>query len=189
MPSGTAAAVKVGPGLIYVAPIGTTEPTTVSAALPSANWTAIGYTESGSTFTSNVTYEDIEVAEELDPIRTTATKRVTTFGFEMAEINAQNWNIAFNGGTIGTPTTGFVTFEPPALGTEQRLMLCWNSDDAQERLLCRRVLQVGSIETARQKAPNKALIPAEFRLEIPLDGSKIFKLWQPSALATDDAHT
>jgi hypothetical protein len=185
---GTPAAVKVGPGLIYVAPIGTSEPTTVSAALPSA-WTAIGYTESGSTFSSTTTFDDIEVAEELDPIRTVASKRITTFKFEMAEINAQNWSVAFNGGTIGSPTSGYVTFEPPALGAEQRLMLVWSSDDAQERLLCRRVLQVGSVETARQKSPNKALIPAEFRLEVPLDGSKIFKLWEPSALATDDAHT
>jgi hypothetical protein len=185
---GTPAAVKVGPGLVYVAPIGTTEPTTVSAALPSA-WVPVGYTESGSTFTSAVTYEDIEVAEELDPIRTTATKRVTTFKLDMAEINAQNWNIAFNGGTIGTPTAGYVTFEPPDLGTEQRLMLVWNSDDAQERLLCRRVLQVGTIETARQKAPNKSLIPAEFRLEIPTDGSAVFKMWLPSSLSTDDVHS
>ena len=184
---GTPAAVKVGPGLVYVAPIGTTEPTTVSGALPSA-WIPVGYTESGSTFTSNVTYEDIEVAEELDPIRTTATKRVTTFKLDMAEINAQNWSIAFNGGTIGTPTGGYVTFEPPDLGTEQRLMLVWSSDDAQERLLCRRVLQVGTIETARQKAPNKSLIPAEFRLEIPTDGSAVFKMWEPSALSYDDVH-
>lgn len=189
MPAGTASGVKVGPGLIYVAPIGTAEPSDVSGTLPSANWTAIGYTETGSVFSSVTTFEDIEVAEELDPIRTVATKRVTTVKFEMAEINAQNWNIAFNGGTIGTPTGGYVTFEPPALGAEQRLMLVWNADDHQERLLCRRVLQVGSVDTSRQKAPNKALIPAEFRLEIPTDGSKVFKLWQPSALATDDAHS
>ncbi len=95
---GTPAAVKVGPGLLYVAPIGTTEPTTGSAALPSA-WVAIGYTDNGSMFNSELSFEEIEVEEELDPIRTTATKRVTTVDFEMAEINATHLAIAFNGGT------------------------------------------------------------------------------------------
>ena len=185
---GTPAAVKVGPGLLYVAPIGTTEPTTVSAALPSA-WVPIGYTDTGSIFNSAMTYEDIEVAEELDPIRTTATKRVISVTFSMAEINAQNWNVAFNGGTITGPTTGFVTFEPPALGSEQRLMLVWNSDDAQERLLCRRVVQVGSLAIPRGKAPAKAVIPVDFRLEKPTDSSAVFKLWQPASLSYDDTHS
>lgn len=184
---GTPGAVKVGPGLLYVAPIGTAEPTTGSAALPSA-WIALGFTETGHTFTVNTTYADIMVAESLDPIRTTAVSRVTSLALQMAEINAQNWDIALNGGTIGSPSVGFVTFEPPALGSESRLMLVWQSDDHQEQLLCRRVVQTGSIGVPRQKAPNKSLIPVDFRLELPLDGSKIFKLWQPSALASTDPH-
>lgn len=185
---GTPAGVKVGPGLLYVAAIGTTEPTTVSGTLPSANWVAIGYTDNGSMFNSETTYEDIEVEEELEPIRTTATKRVTTIDFEMAEINARNLAIAYNGGTITGPTTGYVTFEPPGLGTEGRLMMCWQSDDHQEQLLCRRVVQAGSVGIPRRKAPDKSLIPVSFRLEVPLDGSKPFKFWQPATLAYTDPH-
>jgi hypothetical protein len=180
---GTPAAVKVGPGLIYVAKIGTTEPTTVSATLPSANWVAIGYTEEGSTFTTETTYEDVMVAEELDPIRVLPTARVTTFEFQMAEISAQNWNIAMNGGTIGTPTTGYVTFEPPALGVEQRLMVVWNSDDNQERLLLRQAVSTGAIAVPRRKAPDKALIPIAFKVEKPTTNLAVFKLWEPSSLS------
>lgn len=189
MASGTAAGVKVGPGLIYIAPIGTTEPTTVSGTLPSANWIPVGYTEDGSLFSSDVTFEDIEVAEELDPIRTTPTRRNTTFEVQLAEINAQNLNLAYNGGTIGSPTGGYVTFEPPALGAELRVMLCWNADDAQERLLLRRVLATGTIAIPRRKAPAKALIPITFKVELPLDGAKAFKFWEPSALSVDDLHS
>lgn len=184
---GTAAAVKVGPGLLYVAKIGTTEPTTGSAALPSA-WVAIGYTDNGSMFNSETTYEDIEVEEELEPIRTTATKRNTTIDFEMAEINTTNLSIAYNGGTIGSPTGGEVTFEPPVLGSETRLMLMWQSDDHQESLLCRRVVQAGSVGIPRRKAPDKAIIPVSFRVEVPLTGFKPFKFWQPSALSYTDPH-
>ncbi len=184
---GTPAAVKVGPGLLYVAPIGTTEPTAGSGALPSA-WVAIGYTDNGSMFNSETTYEDIEVEEELEPIRTTATKRVTTIDFEMAEINTRNLAIAYNGGTIGSPSGGQVTFEPPALGSESRLMLVWQSSDAQEQLLCRRVVQAGPVGIPRRKAPDKAIIPVSFRLEVPTDGSKPFKFWQPTALAYTSPH-
>lgn len=184
---GTPAAVKVGPGLIYVAPIGTAEPTSGSGTLPSA-WTPIGYTESGSTFTTETTVDEINVAEELNPIRYAATKRVTKFEFQMAEINATNYSIALNGGTIGSPTSGFVTFEPPTVGEEQRLMVVWDGDDDEERMLLRRCLASGSVAIPRQKAPNKALIPITFNLELPDDGSKEFKLWEPDSLSYADVH-
>ena len=112
---GTPSAVKVGPGLLYVAPIGTTEPTSPTATLPSA-WVPLGYTEEGHTFTPETTYEDIEVAEELDPIRYVNTRRTGSFEVELAEINLQNFAIAHNGGSISGPTGGFVSFEPPDIG-------------------------------------------------------------------------
>lgn len=178
---GTPAAVKVGPGLLYIAPLGTAEPTTGSGALPSA-WVAVGYTEAGSEFDFNTTYADIDVAEELDPIRIVATGRISSVKFSMAEITARNISKALNGGTISSPLAGFVTFEPPALGAEVRVMLCWQSDDAQEQWLFRRCLSTASVNIAHAKAPAKSQIPVEFRTEIPTDGSKPFKAWISSAL-------
>lgn len=178
---GTPAAVKVGPGLLYIAPIGTAEPTTGSGALPSA-WVAVGYTEAGSEFDFTTTYADIDVAEELDPIRVMATGRVVSVKFEAAEITARNISKALNGGTITSPSAGFVTFEPPALGAEVRVMLAWQSDDAQEQWLFRRCLSVGAVNVAHKKAPDKSTLPMEFRCEIPTDGSKSFKAWITSAL-------
>lgn len=182
-----AAAVKIGPGLIYVAPIGTAEPTSGSAALPSA-WVAIGYTESGHTFTSETTVAPVEVAEVLPPILYSATTRATKLECQLAEINAQNFAVAFNGGTIGSPAGGQVTFEPPSLGQEQRLMLMWQSDDGQEALLLRKVLCSGAVAIARQKAPNKALIPVTFQCELPTNGDPEYQWWEPSALSHTDPH-
>lgn len=178
---GTPAAVKLGPGLLYVAPIGTTEPTSGSSVLPSA-WIALGYTEEGSTITFDMTFEDVPVAEELDPVKVVATGRMASVKFSLAEITARNLKTAFNGGTIVAPSLGFVTFEPPDLGAETRTMLVWQADDNAERWLFRRMLQVGTIEIPRKKAPDKALIPAEFRCEIPTDGSAIFKAWIDASL-------
>lgn len=178
---GTPAAVKIGPGLLYIAPIGTTEPTTGSGALPSA-WVALGYTEEGSTITFDMTFEDVDVAEELDPVKVVATGRMSSVKFSLAELTARNLHTAFNGGSVGSPSAGFVTYEPPDLGAETRTMLLWQADDNAERWLFRRCLQVGTVEIPRRKAPDKAVIPCEFRTEVPTDGSAIFKAWIDSSL-------
>lgn len=185
---GSPAAVKLGPGLLYVAPIGTTEPTTGSGALPSA-WVALGYTEEGSEVTFDMTFEDVDVAEELDSVKTVATGRATSVKFALAEMCARNLSTAFNGGTISSPSSGFVTFDPPDLGEETRLMIVWQADDNQERWLFRRCLQVGSVTIARKKAPDKATIPCEFKTEIPPDGSKPFRVWITADLDYDDPHS
>lgn len=185
---GTPAAVKVGPGLIYVAPIGTTEPTNGTATLPSA-WLPVGYTEEGHTFTPETTLENVEVAEELDPVKVVATKRESMFEFSCAEFTVTNLAIAYNGGTIGSPANGLVDIEPPDLGDEARLMVMWQSDELDSALLLRRVVSAGAIAQQRKKAPDKVLIPIQFRLEIPTDGATPWKHWVSSALSYDAPHS
>lgn len=183
---GTPGDIEIGPGLLYVAPIGTTEPTTGSGALPSA-WIAIGYTESGHTFTTETTVEAVEVAESLDPIKYVATKRLSKLDCAMVEMNVQKWAIACNGGTIGSPSGGFVTFDPPTLGSEQRLMMMWQSDAGNEALLLRKVLASGTIAVARAKAPAKATIPVTFNCELP-DSGEPWRYFGPEASAYTDPH-
>lgn len=184
---GTAAAVKAGPGLLYIAPIGTAEPTSGSGALPSA-WIALGYTDQGSEFDFTRTFDPIEVAEELSPVRYVVTGEMDSVKFALAELTAQNLSVALNGGTISSPSAGFVTFEPPAFGSELRVMLVWTSNDAQELWLFRRVLQTGSVVIPRRKGKDKAVVPVEFHCEIPSDGSKNFKAWIASALPHAELH-
>lgn len=167
---GTPANVKLGPGLLYIAAAQTTEIATPTATIPSATWTAIGYTEDGSEFTVDPTFEDVEVAEELDPVKVVATKRQTTIKFEMAEISVAHLQYALNGGTTST-VSGYTRFVPPDLGTETRKALYWRADDGTEQLTVFRVLQVGTVTIPRKKAPAKAKIPVEFKVEIPSDGT------------------
>lgn len=184
---GTPAAVKLGPGHLYVAAIGTTEPSSLTGALPSA-WVDLGYTEEGSEIGFEMTFEDVNVAEELDPVKVVATARSASIKFDLAQLTARNLSVAFNGGTITGPTGGYVTFDPPDLGEEERLMIVWQADDNEERWLFRRVLQVGSVNIARRKAPDKATVPCEFRTEIPTNGSGIFKVWVIDDLDYNDVH-
>lgn len=169
---------RVGAGWLYIAPVGATEPTDLTTAWETVdpNWVALGYTQEGHRFAYTPSYDGIDVAEELDPVRYEPSGRELAVGFAMAEITARNLQIAFNGGTITPPGTGqtAATFEPPELGEETRVAIGWESVNAKERWVYRKALQTGTADIARRKSPTKATIPADFRLEV-VQGAKPFK--------------
>src|SRR5664279_2526833 len=84
-----------GPGKLYVAPIGTAEPASISASW--INWWRLGYTVAGSTVSYGLTTADIQVAEELDPIATILTDRNITVAFQFAEFSLRNLQLALAG--------------------------------------------------------------------------------------------
>jgi hypothetical protein len=163
------ALLQIGPGILYVAPISTAEPTSITAAWPSG-WLALGSTETGSEFIYNITVADIDVAEQLDPVKVATTKRKGDLKFDLAEFSAFHMQLALNGGA--TPPTvngaGVVVPTIPTIGQEVRVMIGWDSDDSQERWIWRRCLQAGSLGIKRQKAPAKSLITCDFQLEVPV---------------------
>jgi hypothetical protein len=176
MARGNPGALALGPGKLYIAVLGTTEPADLTTpwASISPNWIPLGYTAEGSTFNYSVDSENVEVAEELDPVAVALTSREMNLDFALAEITARNLKTALNGGTI-TAGTGIVTFEPPDLGEEVRTMLGWESEDATERWVYRKCLQTGGMEMSRQKGAAKATISCSFKLEKPTSGAKPFK--------------
>lgn len=176
MARGTPTALGLGPGYLYIGPIGTPEPADLTTAWTtvSPSWAALGYTTDGSEFDYKLTTAPVDVAEELDPISVQTTGREAILIFGMAEITATNFKRALNGGTI-TTGTGIVTFEPPDLGTEVRTMLGFESEDHTERWVFRQCFQTGQLKVARKKGAANAAIDVEFTLEKPTTGSKLFK--------------
>lgn len=161
--------VTLGPGYLLYAPLGSDEP--VDLATPwDAAFIPLGYTDKGSTQSQEISYDDVEVAEELEAIDSVATGRKITVKFDSAENTAKNYKLAMNGGTItvsGTAPNLIHKFTPPPLGAETRCMLGWESEDHLERWFWRECKQVGSIETSRTKGSDKALIPMEFQAYKP----------------------
>lgn len=166
--------VRVGPGWLWLAPIGSLEPADLIADF-SPEWTQIGYTQEGSNFVFDDTWEDVDVAEELEPIDVLQTARRITVNFAAAEMTAENLEYAFNGGTV-TTSSGLTTFEPPELGDVTRVMLGWEHADGLERWIFRRCTQIGSVDIARRKAPAKATIPMSFRAVKP-ESATSFKVY------------
>lgn len=164
--------VTAGPGLIYVAALGTTEPTSVSSALD-AGFKQVGYTTEGLTFTYEITNEAIEVAEEFDPIRYQTTGRNGTVAFTMAQASIGRLALALNSGAALNDSQA--TYEPPEPGEETRVMILHQGENG-GRILFRQCINASSIEMAFKKAPDLNTIPVEFRLEKPT-GVPPFKVW------------
>lgn len=165
--------VKLGAGLLYVGPIGTTEPTDLTTpwATVDADWSPLGYTEEGHEFASEPNFEPIEVAEEKIPIRYEKTGQEESLTFSAAEMTVDNLTYAFNGGTVTTLAGTVVRFERPDIDDQDiYLMIGWESNDGEERWIFRKCIQTGNVNIARRKAPDKALIPMEFRLVVPSPG-------------------
>lgn len=164
-------AVRVGPGKLYIAALGSAEPNDLLDVWPIA-WTELGYTDEGSNFVFDQTFEDVMVAEEYEPVETLQTARLITINFALAELTAANLERAFNGGDV-TTQGGVTTFEPPEAGDVTRVMLAWEADDGLERWIFRRCVQIGSVDIPRKKAPDKAILPMSFRATKP-QGMKAF---------------
>ncbi len=159
---GNPLALMLGPGkLKLAASLSTPEPTDLAGAW-NAGFLDLGYTDDGSTATIETNFEDVEVAEELEPVLIAATKRTVTIEFALAEITATNLKRVLNGGTI-TSGGAYVYYDPPALGAEQYCMLGWESDDLTERWIFRKCIQTGALGIKRQKSPNKSTFPVAFR--------------------------
>lgn len=188
--------VKIGPGSLYIAPLGTAEPTFVTGNWPTG-WVTLGYTDQGSEFAFSPTTEDVTVEEEYFPVRTVTTGYTATLTFSLAESTRRNLMIALNAGLtpsatqIGTESNGTLWAEPPAVGEEVRVMLGWDALNAQGagtsdpfgRLVARKCFQTGNIQITRRKGSNKALYQCQFKLEKPA-GVQPFRMWFPTALAS-----
>ena len=179
-PVGNAAALSLGVGELWWAPLGTPLPADLNDTLNAA-FKRIGYTEEGSEFSYELSSDPVEVAESLDPVFYRTTGRNGTVTFAMAENTVRNLTLAFNGGKVTRTASGAIAYEPPEPGTEVRRVLVFQSEDNQERWVFPQVFQGGSVSMARRKGADKVTIPAEFRLEKPALGGAPFKAYYADA--------
>lgn len=179
--------VLTDPGYLFIAPLASTVPTnTVAGSVFTDSWDAVwlplGATEAGSEFSYSSEVEPIEVAEFFDPIQYATTSRSGTIAFNLASFGASNYRRAMNGGVTalaassGSGATALYTVEPPDPGDEVRCMIGWESLDNTVRLVCYQTIQGGEVTSAFNKAPDKALIPCTFNLEVPSSGTP-WSMW------------
>jgi len=174
MSRGNPKALALGPGYLRLGVLSATEPVDLTTAWDTDDWTDPFYTDEGSEFSYNTSFEPVTVAEELDQMDHVPTGREMMVSFAMAEITATNLKTAMNGGTI-TSGTGIETFEAPELGEETYRAVGFESEDGLERWVWRQAKQTGQIQMARRKGAQKTLIACQFQIFKPAAGGTPFK--------------
>ena len=189
MPStnGTISEVIVGTGILYVAAIaadGNASGNYVAFpadngsgawSTPAAGWVDVGYSEDGWTLEMDKTFEDIMVAEEIDPIGTFKTAQEVRLTGELAQAGMTNLQIALGGGTYTSSDTNnyasdYASLIPPATDDfdEKSLLLVVDGPSGADRHVeIPRAVNVGAFSMAHQKAPQKVVIATEFKVLKP----------------------
>jgi hypothetical protein len=174
-------ALSYGAGYLFHAPLLTAIPAmTVSGSKftdPWTGWTLLGVTREGSELTYEMTTENVEAAEYLDPLAVVTTGRTASVSMDVMQVHLTNLRKALNADTTartvsGSAGTTLTTLSPPAIGSasEVRCMIGWEASDETERWVAEQAFQVGTITIARRKGANNASIPMEFRFEVAPSG-------------------
>ena len=201
MPStnGTISEVIVGTGVLYVAAIANDGnasgdyvafPTDDGASAwsdPASSWVDVGYSEDGWTLEMDKTFEDIMVAEEIDPIATFKTAQEVRLTGELAQASQANIQVALGGGTITTGdgsngyVSGYNAILPPSTDDfdEKSLLLIVDGPAGADRHVeIPRAINVGAFSMAHQKAPQKVVIGIEFKVLKPKSVSQYTDLFR-----------
>ena len=180
--SGAINEVLIGTGVLYVA-----DRTTSSLAFPGDNsgawadvdvakWRDIGYSEDGWTLEMDRTFEDILVAEEVDPIKTIKTAQEARLMGELSQASLKNLAIAMgqNDAFVSENDSNFaagydvvITPDTNSFAELAGLLITEGPAGADRHLEMPRMVSVGAFSMSHAKAPQKVVIATEFKLLVP----------------------
>ena len=183
--SGAINEVLVGTGVLYVAdrsasglafPGDDGAGAFESVGTASNAWRDIGYSEDGWTLEMDRTFEDILVAEEIDPIKTIKTAQEARLMGELSQASLANLSVAMgqvdsyvseddsdfaaNYDVVKAPITD--SFSEMA-----GLLIAEGPAGADRHIQMPRTVSVGAFSMPHAKAPQKVVIATEFKLLVP----------------------
>lgn len=170
-------------GDIYVAPVGTTLPTTVGAT-PNAAFVKLGLvSEDGVSFSSAPEIESYGAWQRKNPVRRERTSESTSLTFALEQWNSDTVVFAFGGGTITDAGGNQYRYDAPDQDDpldERALILDWQDGPSSKyRLTVARGNVSDAVETTLSRSA-LALLPITFEVLGPDVGPP----WQ---LYADDA--
>lgn len=156
-------------GDLYVAPVGTKLPESVSDVLDAA-FVNLGLTsDEGVTFAHGSEVEDIMSWQRLTPSRRIVTSRSFSAATQLQQYNRENFAIAFGGGDWTEPKAGVYRYDPPADAdplAEYAVVIDGQDGERKDRAVIMRATIEGEVETqfVRNAA---ALLPVTFQALTP----------------------
>lgn len=163
------------PGFLYWAPLGSALPSGLSTASAFTDtwpvpWIPLGMTDSGTDIDITMTTSPITAAEVIEPLAYRTTDRTGMMSFMLKSVTAANLARSFNGAATtvtGAAGSTITQIDPPAVGSEIRAMLGFESLDSTFRFVAFQVFNSGDIKLAFNKAPANTSIPWKAMLEKP----------------------
>lgn len=183
--------VMLGTGVLYVGAEAVSFPADPTTSPSGSDWDDIGYSENGWTLDYDKTFEDVMVAEEIDPIFTIKTAQEVRISGELAQVSLANLNEAMGGAsgniTTSDPSAGFSTLTPPSTDSfvEKSLLLRVDAPDStlggtlkKRDIQVPRAVNVGAFSMTHAKAPQKVLVAVEYKLLKPGSGAQFTELFK-----------
>lgn len=178
----TAANLIAGPGTLYIADFGTTEPadSTISSTLSASGWADVGGTQDGVTLNITQEYFDLEVDQIVDVPSRRQVKRDLRIVTNLAEPTLANLKIALNGGTV-TASASYATYDPDDVGASQAptfraaIFEGIAPGGLRRRVIVRKVLSVEGVEAAYKKG-EQTLFPVTLAANYVTSAIKPFRV-------------
>lgn len=183
--SGAINEVLIGTGVLYVAdrtasglafPGDDASGNWETVATASTEWRDIGYSEDGWTLEMDRTFEDILVAEEVDPIKTIKTAQEARLMGELSQASLKNLSVAM-GQTDSYVSeddsdfaAGYDVVKAPITDSFSELaglLIAEGPAGADRHVQMPRTVSVGAFSMSHAKAPQKVVIATEFKLLVP----------------------
>lgn len=180
MSTGTPSNVTLGPGWLYMAPLGTSEPTDSTSALPSA-WLDLGYTEDGSDMTIGRTNDKVMVAETNFPVKVINSEQSVRLKARLAEPTLRNLTAALGQGAAGSNTATSIELSETLTG----IMLIHDSNPSgslttNRRKIFRECYPIGDLSSGFKKGNNKTTLDVEFEAVLPSGQTSPIKFHKPT---------
>jgi hypothetical protein len=178
----------MGPGTIYVADFGETEPAETNEALnaaPAAAWVDCGGTLGGVAITFGPKYKNLEFDQVTLPVGARKTEESVLVKVKLAEVTLANLDRIMSGGTL-TAGTGLNTWTPEVALTstsepEYKAVLIDGPGPSGERrrLILRKALNTNNVNLEYQK-DGQQVYEAEFTgfyVSSTVDAYKFLECW------------
>lgn len=161
-----------GTGQIYVAPVGTTLPTSTTATLNSA-FVGLGYTnEDGVSFSASPEVEEFPAWQSRQPIRREMVGQEITASFTLLQWDEDTVPFAFGGGSITDLGSGQYRYDFPTAddALDERAMVVDVIDGSRrQRLVFPRGSVTDAVETQFVRT-SLAVLPISFKIMEPVAG-------------------
>lgn len=163
--------VIAGTGAISVGPIGSTLPTSPTAAL--SGYTELGYTtEDGVKFTKERDIKDFFAWQKKDPVRRELISRTLVAAYALEQWNGDTVTHAYGGGEVTEPTPGTFRYDFPTEDDaldEVTEVIDWQDGDKHYRFVIPRGTVSENVETDLMRT-ELSVLPVTFKALAPLNG-------------------